>query len=93
MDYKEYSEKRYVLEKQLRDLRHEFIQSNITIPAKSKVMITFADGKSRPYYIMSYIVRGNGVIPILKRVKNDGTVAKNLIHNMEYDKIVKMEKL
>jgi len=70
----EYITRRNELQKQLYDLRHEYITSNIDIPIGSKVNVIAGNGDCEKGVLYDYDVDlMNDVVPIVAKENKDGS--------------------
>ena len=91
MDKKEFQEKRCVLYDKIRKLEQEYLQSNSALKNGTRVKITtplphgvlVERGVIDGYEICLDLV----VRPIVKKIKNDGTVSQFILH-LRYNSVV-----
>ena len=77
MNKEEYLKKRDALRKQLEELKAEYIKTNSPIKNGTKVKISgkhWGDTMHDDYaYLVGYTCEYDNVVPILKKIKKDGT--------------------
>ena len=74
MSYEEFENKYTELRQAINDLKKEYIDSNSPFPVGTKVKITDSEGKVFYGFIREYHMAGYFVLPIISKIKKDGTM-------------------
>ena len=73
MNRTEYITKREALQKQLADLKDEYVRTNSTLPNGTKVKVTNSLGEVSYGMVLGYKFEWDEVHPIVAKLKKDGT--------------------
>lgn len=74
MSYEEFENKYTELRQAINDLKKEYIDSNSPFPVGSKVKVRTSDGKVAYGFIREYQMAGYYVLPVIGKIKKDGTM-------------------
>lgn len=87
MKKEEYIEKINALQEQLRELREEYIKTNIAYPVGTKVRVISGNGKVRIGVVTNNIVEYDCVVPYVSMITQAGEVSKRRILVFQADRI------
>jgi predicted nucleic acid-binding Zn finger protein len=73
MNKEEYVTKREALQKELADLKDEYVRTNSTLPNGTKVKVTNSLGETSYGIVEGYECFCDDVIPIVAKMKKNGT--------------------